>query len=139
MQRALILALIALSFLVRAPFAAAEDKNKPPEHYIDLFPVALPLVKDGKIVNYVFVSTRLQLAPSVDSSTFREKEPYFRDALVRAGNRTPFTKPGDYLHVDEAALKASLMRSAASLSKPGEVIRVDVVTQTPKQTQGLPK
>lgn len=139
MQRALILALIALCFLVSAPFAAAEDKNKPPEHYIDLFPVALPLVKDGKIVNYVFVSTRLQLAPSVDSSVFREKEPYFRDALVRAGNRTPFTKPGDYLHVDEAALKASLMRAAAGLSKPGEVVRVDVISQTPKQTQGLPK
>lgn len=140
MKRAVIPALRLALALVAAPAAAlAGESAKPIEHSVDLFPVALPVVSDGKVVNYIFVSVRLQLANSVDPSAFREKEPYFRDALVRAGNRTPFSKPHDYVHVDEAALKAALMRAAASLARPGEVTRIDVLSQTPKLTQGLPR
>ena len=50
----------------------------------------MPIVVDGQLVNYVFVYVRLNLTSGANATRLREKEPFFRDALVRAGHRTPF-------------------------------------------------
>src|ERR1700683_725530 len=84
---------------------AAIGQAKPAGQYVDLSPVPLPVVVGGRLVNYVFVYVRINLAPGGDTPRWRDKEPYFRDALVRLGHRTPFTVPGDYTRLDEARLK----------------------------------
>jgi hypothetical protein len=100
--------------------------------------VALPIAVDGRLVNYVFASVRLNLAPNANLVKLREKEPFFRDALVRAGHRTPFTNPKDYTVLDGAKLSAALMRDAAAIAGPGMVKSVAITSQTPKRRQGLP-
>jgi hypothetical protein len=62
----------------------------------------------------------------------REKEPYFRDAMVRAAHRSPFNKPGDLNHVDEVKLIASLSRDAGVICGPGAVREIMIKSQTPK-------
>ncbi len=129
------LTLLAASLLVLAgaPALAAEPaKPEPAEDSITLSPVALPIVVDGRLANYVFVSVKIWLNPGADQFVLRDKEPYFRDALVRAAHRTPFVIKGDYNRIDEARLKASVLQDAAAIAGAGAVKSVQVVSQTPQ-------
>src|SRR5580704_6387173 len=94
------------------PASAAEGGKPPVGQYVDLQPVAIPVVDGGRLRNYVFVSVRLNLSARVDPTATQTKAPYFRDALVRSSHRTPFSVPGDWTRIDETALKASLFRQA---------------------------
>ena len=122
--------------------AVASEPAKPKAsdgQYVDLAPVALPIVVEGQLINYVFVSARLQLTPSADAAKLRAKEPFFRDALVRAGHKTPFTNPNDYTVVDVSRLQAVLLRDATAIAGGKGVKAVVVLSQTPKRRLGLPK
>jgi hypothetical protein len=136
-RRALIAAALALS---AGPALAAEG-GKPSEagQYVDLSPVALPVVVDGRLINYVFVYVRINLTSGANSPRLREKEPYFRDALVRLGHRTPFTRYDDYTRIDQPRLKAALFAAAAAITGPGMVKSIEVLSETPKVRTGLPK
>ncbi|MDR3510885.1 MAG: hypothetical protein P4L73_04580 [Caulobacteraceae bacterium] len=129
-RTALIAAVLAALTAGRA--AAAQPSAPPPDQSVTLAAVALPLVFDGQIANYVFVSTKLLLTPQADATALRDKEPYFRDALVRAGHRTPFVRPNDYNHLDEARLKATLYREATAIVGPGKIQGVVVLSETPQ-------
>lgn len=99
--------------------------------------VGLPIISGGRIRNYVFVSLRLHLGGSATPESMRPKEAYLRDALVRAGHRTPFVVEGDWTRIDAAALSASLMRSAASIAGRGAVTRIEVISQAPRRRTGV--
>lgn len=136
------LVILAPLILAAGPALAAKPKPKPAEAaapYVDLLPVALPVVVQGRLVNYVFVSVRLDLSKDADASKLRAKEPLFRDALVRAGHRTPFTKADDYLALDEAKLKAALLRDAGAIAGGGVVRSVTILKSTPKRRTGVPR
>ena len=140
MFRRLIIVALPLVLLATAP-AAAEEKgaNKQVGQYVDLQPVALPIVVSGQLVNYVFVSVRLNLASGADTSRWRAKEPYFRDALVRASAETPFTVGNDYDKIDVAKMTASLMKAAAAIAGPGVVRSVTVTSQVPSHKTITPR
>lgn len=142
MRRRQILA--ALPFVLAAGAAQASGGGEgggkeAAGQYVDLSPVALPIVLNGRLINYVFVQVRINLSPGADSPKIREKEPWFRDALVRAGHRTPFTKATDYTVIDEARMKAALMREAAAITPARNLASVTLVSQTPKQRSRLPR
>jgi hypothetical protein len=101
--------------------------------YVDLAPVGLPIVADGRLVNYVFVYVRINLTAKANAANWRAKEPYFRDALVRAGHRAPFGLKDDYQKLDEARLAATLSRDAALFAGPGVIKSVVVTSQAPRR------
>ena len=136
MRRRQLLIALPLALIAGATIAADPKQSG---QYVDVAPVALPIVVNNRVINYVFVTVRVNLAGSANAPKLREKEPYFRDALVRAGHRTPFTRTDDYTRIDRAKLSASLMRDAAAIVGPGVVVSVDVVSETPKQSSGLPR
>lgn len=138
MRRALILLLMAVSF-AGSGATAATDKEAPPAPTVLMSPVALPIVVDGRLVNYVFVTLRLGLLPTGDIPRLRAKEPYFRDALVRAAHRTPFVRNDNYAAIDDVRMKATLMREAAAIVGPGMVISVQILKELPQHIDGLPK
>ena len=134
--------LAALPFVLAASAAQAsggEGGKESGGQYVDLAPVALPIVLNNRLINYVFVHVRIHLSGSADALQIREKEPWFRDALVRAGHRTPFTKATDYTVIDEARMKATLMREAALIIPARNLASVTLVSQVPKQRNGLPR
>ena len=142
MRRRQILA--ALPFVLAASAAEAaghggEGGKESGGQYVDLAPVALPIVLNNRLINYVFVQVRINLTPSADSPKIREKEPWFRDALVRAGHRTPFTKATDYTVIDDVRMKAALMREAAAIIPARNLLSIVLVSQTPKQRSRLPR
>ncbi len=129
--------LIAASVsLAAGPAAAAGDGDRPAGATLNVSGVGLPVIVGGRLRNYVFVSLRLHLG-SATPEAMRLKEPFLRDALVRAGHRTPFVVADDWTRLDEAALAASLMRAAATIAGRGAVSRVEVVSQAPRRRTGV--
>jgi hypothetical protein len=99
--------------------------------------VGLPIISGGRIRNYVFVTISLTLGGHFTPEQMRAKEPYFRDALVRAAHRTPFVLPNDWTQVDAPALCAAMMRIAPSIAGPGGVTSVQVALQAPRRRTGV--
>jgi len=119
---------------------AASAQTKASGQYVDLSPVAMPILIDGHLINYVFVYLRVNLTPSADALRLRDKEPYFRDALVRMGHRTPFSLRTDYTRLDEARLKASFLQAASAIAGPGAVASIEILPGGgPMKRTGLPK
>ncbi len=102
-------------------------------------PVALPVVVDHRLVNYIFVTLRIGLSADADAPKMRSMEPYFRDALVRAAHRTPFVRDDNYAALDDGALKSTLIREANAIAGPGKVVAVQILREQPQHVDGLPK
>src|SRR4051812_22345850 len=102
MRRRLILALAVLA-IATPTFgggAYAAEKGKEGDEAsnsqdVDIAIVGLPVIIEGRLVYYVFTSVKVILAPNANLSAIRTKEPYFRDALIRAAHRTPFIVPNN--------------------------------------------
>lgn len=136
-RRDLIAASVAAPVLATGAQAHAGDKPAPGGASLGIAGVGLPVIAGGRIRNYVFVSLRLHLGGSATPESMRPKEAYLRDALVRAGHRTPFVVDGDWTRLDAAALAASLMRSATAIAGRGAVTRIEVVSQAPRRRTGV--
>ena len=125
--------------MAAGPLAAAQTKDTKSGggQYVDMAPVALPIVSQGRLVNYVFVTLRLILRPGAVTTRMREKEPYFRDALVRLSARTPLNRPDDLTRVDERLVRSDMMAMSGPIVGPGMVTSVVVVHQAPQHRIGL--
>ena len=138
MRRRALIAGLTLAALA-AGAAHAEPPPKAGGQFVDLAPVAMPVVVKGRLVNYVFVYVRINLTQGADTPHWRDKEPYFRDALVRLGHRTPFTVPPDYTRIDEARLKAAIYQAALAITGPGVITGVEIMPGGgPMRRIGLP-
>ena len=138
-RSALALPAIALAVLAATSASAAEGAKPGGGQYVDLAPVALPVVLDNRVINYVFISVRVNLTASANAPRLQAREPYFRDALVRAGHRTPFTRGNDFTALDDAKLKAAMYSAATAIAGAGNVASVTILSETPKSRSGLPR
>ncbi len=121
-----------------APSAsAAEKKAAPGGATLNIAGVGLPIIVGGRIRNYIFVTIRLTLGGGATPETMRAKDPFFRDALVRAAHRTPFVVADDWTIVNAAAVSAALMRMAPAIAGAGKVTRAEVAIQTPRRRTGV--
>jgi hypothetical protein len=133
MRKRLLILCVPLLALAAPAVAGGDKEPKAVGQYVDLQPVAMPIVVNGQLVNYVFVYVRINLTAGADVIRLRTKEPFFRDALVREAHRTPFVVPGDWQKVDTAKLTATLARDAAAIAGPGAVSSVVVTSQAPQK------
>ena len=135
-RRILIATLVLVSTMARSSLSAEEEKKErkvDAGQYVELQPVGLPIVSGGRLVNYVFVYIRINLTSAASASRLREKEPFFRDAMVRAAHRTPFTLASDLGKIDEARLIAAVTRDAIAIAGPGQIKSVILTSQTPRR------
>jgi hypothetical protein len=119
--------------------AAASSGGKTPEAApaLGLPGLGLPVIADGRVRNYVFVSLKLHLGAGKTLEQMRLKEAFFRDALVKAAHRTPFTVQGDWTRLDEGRLSAALIAAANTISGRGSVTRVEILNQAPRRRAGM--
>ena len=117
--------------------AASSDAPAAPAS-LSIAGLGLPVIDGGRLRNYVFVALRLELGAGKTMEHIKPKEAFFRDALVRAAHRTPFTVPGDWTRLDERALSAALVSASAAISGRGSIRRVQVLSQTPRRRTGIP-
>ena len=132
-RRALIQAGALLTVSAVAGGVQASEKAAPAAAVLNLPGMGLPIITDGRVRNYVFIVLKLHLGAGHTVEAVRAKEPYLRDALVRAGHRTPFVLADDWNQLDVQALSASLIRSADTLIGKGAIARVEIVSQAARR------
>jgi len=82
--------------------AAGEEGAATTARSMDAPYLAVPVVRDGQLANYLFVSIRIEVAPGVDLWQTREKAHFLRDALVRASHANDLADPSDNNALNEA-------------------------------------
>ncbi len=99
--------------------------------------LAVPVVRDGELVNYLFVSLRIEISPAVDLWRTRERAHFLRDALVRASHSGNLADPEDNNALNEA--RALEVYRAAAIQALGEraVGNVTVVATYSSQGSGI--
>ncbi len=75
--------------------------------------LAVPVVRDGVLVNYLFVSIRVEISNSVDLWRTREHAHFLRDALVRASHNNDLADARDINVLNESRAIAVYRAAAA--------------------------
>ena len=133
---------VALSgpMLASASSASASDKKAEGEAVvapaINLPPVGLPVIVDGRIRNYVFITLKLHLGGEATAETMRPKQPFLKNALVRTAHTAPFTMADDWTKLSENKIDAAMM-AIAGVVAPHSVTSCEVLTQVPRRRTGM--
>lgn len=147
MKRAAVLALTASALVAGLAYASgpsgaekAEQEETAPgasARSMDAPYLAVPVVRDGQLVNYLFVSVRIEISPSVDLWRTREQAHFLRDALVRASHANDLADPDDANTLNEA--HAVEVYRAAAVEALGEraVAGVSIVAAFSSQGSGI--
>ena len=134
-----LLAALTILALAAGPAAASGGEDKKPSPTVLMSPVALPVIVDGKLANYIYITLRLNLSPKADSAKLREKEPFFRDALLRGAYRTPVQKADDPNALDPVRFRALVLSSSATVAGPGQVVGYQLLRAQPQRYLPKPK
>jgi hypothetical protein len=138
-RRDIIAAGTAAALAATASSASASDTPPPAEGLaLNIAGVGLPVIVGGRVRNYVFVTVKLHLGGGQTPETFRAKDPFFRDALVRTAHRVPFVVPGDWTRLNENAINAAMMAMAPIIAGEGSVVRSEVAMQAARRRTGVP-
>lgn len=92
----LVLSLFALSVAPAAHAASGGDKPEgdgASERQMVSPNVVTPVVRDGKLVNYLFVTVRVDLSPKANVMKVRDRAHFLRDALLKAAHRNALGDP----------------------------------------------
>lgn len=89
--------------------------------------LAVPVVRDGVLVNYLFVSVRIEINQGVDLWRTRERAQYLRDALVRACHANQLDDPNDINTLNQARAVQVFHDTAAQVLGARTVGRVTIV------------
>ena len=131
-RRLIFQSLLALAFVPATARAAPEAEKPPEETWVTMTGVGLPIIVDGRVINHVFVELRLHVKAGQPLEAVRAKDAFMRDALVRAGHRTPFVLANDWNRINGRSLSTALMQIANQQVGAGTVTRVEIVRQTPR-------
>ncbi len=111
-----IMAVMAVSHLSPTAYAAgggSQDDEKESNRSVELNAMVFPVIVDGKLVNYLFVNARMQVADGKSIWKYREQAHVIRDAVLRATHRKSVHLKGDGMRIDEA-LAAKVCIEAAN-------------------------
>ncbi len=131
LRRALALFACGL-FLAVTPALAGEDAKDAADPSVKLASVGIPVFEGHQVINYLFLSIKINLTPKGDQTKLRDMEPYFRDVLVRAAHKTSFGQAGHDDRLDEARFKSVMMIEFTKVAGPGKIESVEIISQSPK-------
>jgi hypothetical protein len=130
MVRALALAVL-LFVAAPAPSLAAETKDAAAgesARAMDVLNLVVPVVREGRLVNYVFINARIQIANGVDIFKTRDQGHFLRDALVKAVHRQSVVAADRDDAIDAEAAKALIAETARQTLGANAVRSVDILS-----------
>lgn len=113
--------------------ALAAAPAAPAGNNLHLSTVGIPIISGGRLVNYVLVRLTLTVRPGTDVSRLSEKEPYFREALVRLGYHLRLNPPNTLNRVDPALVSAKMLPLCQAIAGPGVVTGIEIKYQEPEK------
>lgn len=137
MIRTLILSFL-MTTVAAAPFSPAlasgsaekSAKGAEADQSIDVQNLVVPVVRDGRLVNYLFLNARIEIAAGVDVWRQREKGHFLRDALIRAVHKRSLATADRFDQMDQAAARSLVDSVARQVLGPNVVASVQIVSVT---------
>lgn len=130
--RALLFSLTAIAAVSAMP-ALAEDQANAADPSVKLATVGIPVMSGNQVVNYLFLSIRINLTAKANESKLRDMEPYFRDALVRVSHSVSFGQADHSDLLDEQRFKTVMTAEWSKITGPGAIKSIDILSQSPKR------
>ena len=121
----------------KAKEEAGEEGEQLSSRSMDAPYLAVPVVRDGQLVNYLFVSIRIEISPSVDLWRTRERAHFLRDALVRASYSAGLADPANSTALDEARALETYRAAAVAALGERAVGGVSIVATYSSQGSGI--
>jgi hypothetical protein len=107
--------------------SASEGEAEASARTMDAPYLAAPIVREGRLAGYFFISLRFEVAPGVDLWATREKAHFLRDALVRAGHAHDLSDAAHPNVLDEARAIAVYRAAAAEALGARAVSSVEII------------
>jgi hypothetical protein len=98
---------------------------------IDMPGLVSPVVVEGELRRYVYLSLNLQLHDIGQRSMMLEKIPYLQDAFLREVHGASIANSADPSTIDEAGLIKRLLRVCDAVVGPGIVKNVEILKAAP--------
>ena len=116
--------------MMAAASARADDASKAEtDPSVQLANIGIPVFAGHTVSNYLFLSIKIHLAATAPEEKFRDMEPYFRDAAVKAASKTSFADPKHQDKLDVPRFTAAMMVAFAKVTGPGMIKSVEIVEQ----------
>ncbi|WP_155847367.1 hypothetical protein [Asticcacaulis sp. AC402] len=135
-DRRLFLLGLPLACVATGAHAGGGGAKQASEPAVRLASIGIPVVRNRQVVNYLFVSVRINLTMTAPEAKLRELEPVFRDTVVRVSHRISFGKADRHDQLDEARFKSAMMPEFTRIAGPGNIKSIDIVSQSPKKHLG---
>jgi len=114
--------LLLLLALAVQPAAAAAVKEGPPGTNVEMPYLIAPLSKDGKLLGYAYISSKMVTSSPSAAIDVREKLAFIQDAFVRDVNGEPIGEAGDPTAVDREMLNDRLAAVARRIVGNDKVV-----------------
>ena len=117
--------------------AAAVDTSTLGPVDVSLPPILAPMVVEGRLESYAYITIVLKPAAPAGVLAIREKVPFLQDAFLRELNGASIVKAGDPKAVDEAAVRARLIARLSPILPAGTVaeLNFEPIVLAPVQAQ----
>ena len=96
----------------QAHAAGASDDEKEANRAVEMNAIVFPVIIDDRLVNYLFINSRLIVADGKNTWKFRAKAHVIRDALLRAVHRTSVHLEGYPGRLDQALAEEVCVKAA---------------------------
>ncbi|HEY7973616.1 MAG TPA: hypothetical protein VID96_11845 [Xanthobacteraceae bacterium] len=117
-------AIAAILAVFSAGSASSAEKSGDPGTNVEMPFLIAPMSKDGKLLGYSYISSRLVATSQSAALEIRDKIAFIQDAFVRDVNATPVATPANATTVDMAALSARLVADARRVVGAAKVSRI---------------
>lgn len=131
-KRVLLFSLAAIAAGSTVP-VSAEEKANAADPSVKLATVGIPVMSGNQVVNYLFLSIRINLTAKANENKIRDMEPYFRDVLVRVSHSVSFGQPDHSDLLDEQRFKAVMTVEWSKITGAGAIKSIDILSQSPKR------
>jgi hypothetical protein len=127
---------LSLSLGLNAPALASGGGEKTAvDPNVRITQLGVPVIANGKVVNYIFMNIKIVLTPKADSVKLQEKEPFFRDALIRTAHRSALLVTGRTDQIDVAKFKNVMIPEFTKITGAGMIKDIEIISQMPKIRQ----
>lgn len=94
---------------------------------IDMSGLVLPVERDGKLINYLFVSAMITISPKYDHWEVRENAHVYRDLILKEAHRHPVGLEGKPMKLDQEAFEALVHKVFDEELGPDSVSEIEIM------------
>ncbi len=117
-----VLRTLILAAALATPALAGEAKKHEPGTSVEMPFLIAPVIVNGKLVAYAYISGKITSSSPAAAVAIREKTPFLQDAFVRDVNAAPIGKAGDLATVDQPGLMSRLLADAKRIAGTANVV-----------------